>query len=126
MGDTLPEWTDAQDWEALYEGVVSLLVEEGLSDSGLILRKPSSEAASQFAPNSIDLVHIDGNHDRVAVARDFELYRPLVHEDGFIVLDDISWDSVRPVYDELARSAILMEETRGAEDDYALFHLVNG
>jgi predicted O-methyltransferase YrrM len=49
-----------------------------------------------------DLVHIDGNHDTEVVTKDVELYLPRLNRKGFIILDDISWDSVKLTYQVLA------------------------
>jgi len=126
VGAVLTQWTAAQDWGALHDQVVGMLEREGLSDYGRILRKRSEDAVPTFEPHSMDLVHIDGNHDRAAVELDLAMYRPLVKIGGYIVLDDISWASVGTVYDELKNTAVLIEERRSNADDYAIFHLVNG
>lgn len=40
---------------------------------------------------AISLIHIDGNHDYAAVARDLSDWAPLVVGDGWIVIDDYTW-----------------------------------
>src|SRR5262245_2494311 len=38
---------------------------------------------------SLDLLFIDGDHSYQGVRRDFELYRPLVHQSGVVVFHDV-------------------------------------
>jgi len=53
-------------------------------------RATFEEAAAQFAPASIDLLHIDGAHDERSVRADVELYRPLLAADGVMMLHDVA------------------------------------
>jgi cephalosporin hydroxylase len=103
--------------------VVTLIAANGLEGYARLERAKSQLASAQFAAGSVDLVHIDGNHDRASVERDLALYRPLVKDGGYIVLDDVSWESVRGVYGELCQSAELVEEFHGDGDDFAAFRL---
>ena len=121
----LDEWAATQDWEALYRGVVDRLAGEGLARFGRVVREPAAAAARHFAPATIDLVHIDGNHDADEVAADLRLYRPLVRPGGFIVLDDVSWASVRPVYDELSLRSTPIAEAHTERDDFAVFQIAS-
>jgi Methyltransferase domain/Glycosyl transferase family 2 len=119
----LDEWAVTQDWEGIYRGVVDLLADAGLAPFARVVREPATTAARHFERASIDLVHIDGNHDARAVAADLRNYRPLVRPGGFIVLDDVSWESVRPVYDELSMSAMHFTEAHTEHDDFAVFRI---
>jgi hypothetical protein len=129
VGPALLGWAEQQDWEGLYRGVVDALSREGLLEFARLIRKPSIEAAELFKRRSIDIVHIDGNHDADRVAADFDTYLPLVRAGGFVILDDISWRSVRPVYEYLRQSArlvyqrLMQEGSGGVVDDFAVFQL---
>lgn len=95
------------DFPSIYPEVISFQEVSGLSSCSTILKTTSSEAARFFIENklSIDMLHIDGNHDYQAVKDDLENYFPLIKKDGFIVLDDTNWASVRGVLNEsLARN----------------------
>ena len=43
---------------------------------------------------SIDVLHIDGNHDEEYVTKDIQFYLPLVKKGGYIIMDDITWPGV--------------------------------
>jgi hypothetical protein len=52
---------------------------------------------------------------------DVNNYFPLLEEKSFIVLDDISWDSVRPAYSFLENEMILIDKFIDDTNDFALF-----
>jgi predicted O-methyltransferase YrrM len=123
VGDILVPWADEQDWDAIGAQVQAQIDHKALSPFAQLVRETSRDAASRFAARSLDLIHIDGNHDRAAVELDYELYRPRVRPGEFIVLDDISWASVQSVYDDLLGTSTFVEEARGDGDDFAIFSL---
>jgi predicted O-methyltransferase YrrM len=49
-----------------------------------LIRKLSSEAASQFSDASIDFIYMDGRRDYCAVLQDLELYWPKVRSGGIM------------------------------------------
>lgn len=97
----LRQWPHSIEWDCLYEEVQQNIRRLDVETCCRMIRGNSSDVATTFPPNSIDLLHIDGNHDRAAVLRDVELYLPRVSPGGYVVLDDATWPSVRPVFDDL-------------------------
>jgi hypothetical protein len=51
------------------------------------------DALDEFAPESIDLLHIDGCHDYDSVADDYESWLPKVARDGLVLLHDVDPDT---------------------------------
>jgi hypothetical protein len=77
--------------------------------------------ARKHFPNGVDLLHIDGDHSRAGAFRDFDLYSPLVADDGLLVLHDISATSGgldvpggRTLPADDYGPALLWEQLRGA------------
>lgn len=94
-GDALTRWAEDTDWDAVHAEVLGRIEALGLGRRCRLLRMTSEVAAERFPDASIDLLHVDGNHDRRAVERDLALYGPALRDGGLLVLDDISWSSVR-------------------------------
>lgn len=121
----LNHFIEKTDWQGIYEEVESLNESLGYEDHCVLLRQTSTDAISHFEENDItlDLVHIDGNHDTGKVAEDVALYEKRLRSGGFIVLDDISFKSVKPMYEELvSRTQLVFERTDDNHaNDYAVF-----
>jgi predicted O-methyltransferase YrrM len=56
------------------------------------------------------MVHIDGNHDYTKVESDIRNYVPKLKVGGFLIIDDIGWDSIAPQYAELKKRMKLFYE----------------
>jgi hypothetical protein len=135
VGFDLAEWAHHVDWDELHRGLRSAIDDWGLRDHCRLIRASSEEAVPEFAPASIDLLHIDGNHDEAVVTRDVELFLPKVRPGGFVVLDDVSWPSVRRVLDRLRDSQQLILHLvdggtvwvgEDVSNDFAVFRVISG
>lgn len=73
--------------DAVYQGFMNLITRLELGKFVQIIRKPSDQAQP---PGSIDILHIDGNHQQQAV-RDVMRYAPHVRKGGICVMDDLEW-----------------------------------
>jgi predicted O-methyltransferase YrrM len=92
-------------------------------------RRTSADAAADIPPG-IELLHIDGNHDRDAVASDLALYLPKMRLGGIVVMDDVSWPSIQPLFEEVvARQELVFRlydrATLSSYDDFGVVHIVN-
>src|SRR5262249_55097310 len=128
----LRHWPSGVDWDGLYHQTLSSISSLGVDSCCRIVRARSEDVADDFPRASIDLLHIDGNHDRIAVARDARLYIPRVAKGGYVVLDDVTWSSIRPVFNHLnARHELVFQifDGRGVAvdpaggNDFAVFRL---
>lgn len=100
-GIDLVEWPNSVDWTALHGSLIEAISQWGLEERARLIRKRSRDAADAFAAAPIDMLHIDGNHDREAVATDVKLFMPYMADGGLLVMDDVSWPTIRPVYESL-------------------------
>lgn len=69
---------------------------------GTLLRQMSADAAHEFADESLDFVHIDGNHTFDYVAMDIIQYVPKVRKGGLIIIHDycnFQWSGVTQAID---------------------------
>jgi glycosyltransferase involved in cell wall biosynthesis len=127
----LAQWPREVDWEAIWRAVNSTIDTLRLRDHCRVVRARSAEVADEFGPASIDLLHIDGNHDRADVTQDVELFVPKVKAGGFVVLDDVTWPSVRSAYEGLTRDHELVfqlfdshpEAADLGSNDFAVFRV---
>ena len=81
-------------FDKIYCNVCELIQNNGLSKTISVIKKPSQDAFIGFDIESIDILHIDGNHNEMNVSRDILLYLPLVKKNGYIIMDDSNWDGV--------------------------------
>ncbi len=107
-GIDLLTWPTTIDWDGMHAEVLAAISRWGMREHARLVRSSSEKVAADFASAPIDLLHVDGNHDREAVTRDVELFLPHMRDGAFLVMDDIAWPSVRPVYEELAETHELL------------------
>ena len=67
----------------------------GLKNVCDLLVTNSDDYCDKVEDNSLDFIHIDGNHTEVQSTLDCELYLPKLKVGGILVMDDIEWESVR-------------------------------
>jgi hypothetical protein len=100
-GIDLVAWPTTIDWEGLHGEVAAAIERWDMGTHARLIRERSEDVAGHFAEHPIDMLHVDGNHDREAVTGDIERYLPHLRDGGLLVMDDIAWPSVRPVYEQL-------------------------
>jgi hypothetical protein len=123
----LTKFAKTTDFNQIYNDVLSLINNFNLEPNTKFIRQKSHEASEFFVKNNIKLglVHIDGNHDTKYVMQDVYDYLPLLDDTGFIVLDDITWESVRPAYDYLSEHLTYLGECVNASNDFAIYTNIN-
>jgi hypothetical protein len=89
-----------------------------------LIRKPSVEAAMQFADESLDCVFIDGDHRYEAVFKDLNAWFPKVKEGHLITGDDYWMPSVARAVDEffaLQRKEVFFFTSRSGYKIWAVY-----
>lgn len=119
----LNKFAETTDFNQIFNDVKNLTKRFDLENQTKFIRTGSHEASKYFLDNNIKLglVHIDGNHDIHFVMQDVNDYMPLLEINGIIILDDISWDSVKPAYDNLNKNMLLVGECIDTNNDFAVF-----
>jgi hypothetical protein len=92
----LDDFVERTDWDGLYLETQGRLSRLGVGDFGELRRMTSHEAADSFADRSVDMLHIDGNHDLAAVLDDLTCCLPKLRHRAYLVMDDASWRAIRP------------------------------
>jgi predicted O-methyltransferase YrrM len=104
-----------------YWGTVNLvkimnLFIEGMRKNGLdgvykIMKMTSAQAYVHFENESIDFIHIDGNHSEQSAIFDVEHWLPKVKKGGIICFDDAWWKSTQPAIKIMLKQCDIMKES---------------
>ena len=79
------------------------IIEEHSLDIELIVGT-SWENQGLFEDESIDVLHIDGDHSYNGVSKDIELFWPKVKRGGIVLFDDYDWGSVSKAVNQFITS----------------------
>ena len=123
LKDAIHAFVDQLDFERIYQDVTSHKERLNLEAHCIILRQTSARAIEYFDKNGVyfDLIHVDGNHDTEKVMKDISLYLPRLNREGFLIMDDISWESVHAAYRKVSPNLTLLFKRVDRENDYAVF-----
>lgn len=118
----IKEFVDVTDFDDIYSTVDGLRSRLDVAAGSELLRMRSNDAVAQLADQRFGLIHVDGNHDRGAALGDVTDYLPLLDaKNGFLIIDDISWASVRPAVDFVTARMTLLYARVDTFNDYAVF-----
>lgn len=124
LKEVLDNFARNTNFDQIFNDVTNVIRTQNLEKFCYIIRLKSKEAKSFFIENKLKLglVHIDGNHDTSFVVNDVHDYLPLVQDGGIVVLDDISWDSVKPALNILNMECKLIGDLIDSNyNDFAVF-----
>jgi FkbM family methyltransferase len=85
------EWWRGVDLEQVYQGFVRGVLDHGLTPHCRWLRETGEVGSRLFADDSIDCLHIDGNHSEESSCKDVGLWLPKVKDGGWVFFDDFDW-----------------------------------
>jgi predicted O-methyltransferase YrrM len=94
-GSNNTEWNQ-DNLNNVYDQFMNALTTLSLNPYVRILCGASQDVCDVFENESIDILHIDGNHAEIPALRDVTTYLPKVRQDGWIWFDDTDWESTRP------------------------------
>lgn len=124
LQDEINKFAKNTDFDELFKSVNNMRLTLGVESGSRIIRKTSNDASVNLKSSgeTFGLIHIDGNHDTAAVIDDVNNYLPLLDAgNGFLVLDDISWNSVKPAVDMVSKKLTLLYARVDTLNDYAIF-----
>lgn len=91
IDDVHKQWWESLDLESIYNHCKENIQKYEVEQYCELIRDKSENVVNQFEDNSIDILHIDGNHSEDLSYKDSTLYFPKVKKGGLIFFDDIFW-----------------------------------
>lgn len=85
--------------------------DQGMDSYYAIMRMSSAVAHPFFADNTIDFLHIDGDHREASAVSDVENWLPKVKTGGIICFDDAWWESTQKAVEMLLVECDIMPES---------------
>ncbi len=113
------QWWNNVDLEGIYREFLKMLGRFQLRQYCVVLRMTGATALSQFDDESIDILHIDGNHTENAALFDAQMYFPKVKRGGYIWFDDANWETTTKAREFLAQHCI--KDEKRSKDEYFLY-----
>jgi predicted O-methyltransferase YrrM len=84
-------WWGNLNFEEVYLHCKGHIKKNKLEKHCVLIKDKSENVVDQFENESIDILHIDGNHSETLSYKDATLYLPKVKVGGHIIFDDIWW-----------------------------------
>jgi len=89
------DWWSKVDLQTVHQEFMEHLWRLGLDSHCIIIRNTGDQCAHLFNGESIDILHIDGNHTEEVSCRDVRTWLPKVRRLGYIWFDDTNWASTQ-------------------------------
>ncbi len=118
--DPNKSWWSSVNLNMVYNSFINILHNNGLHNVCTVLKSDSVQAAAHFADESIDFLHLNGNHTFLGTKRDIEAYLPKVKTDGYILVSDVMWvieDNITPICEAVEDLFETCELIDGVEGD---------
>jgi len=84
-------WWSSLDYNQIYKKLSDIINQFELNDFVDLIKDKSENVVNNFKNESIDILHIDGNHCETLAYKDSVNYFPKVKLGGYIFFDDINW-----------------------------------
>lgn len=89
------EWWSKLDFNYFYGQTLTLISKNKLNTFCHIIKQSSQNAACLFDNETIDFIHLDGNHNEDFAFQDIIDYFPKIKDGGYILLNDPNWFSMK-------------------------------
>jgi predicted O-methyltransferase YrrM len=99
--------------DSVYENLQNIINSNDLNSLIKLVRNTSENAVNSFEDESINFLHIDGNHNQENVSKDIINYLPKVKRNGYILMDDTDWPSVdKAIQNHLSSKTIVTNKSK--------------
>lgn len=119
-------WWMSVDMHEIYRGCAKMIEVLKLDDFVALIRGRSELIAERFALGSIDILHIDGDHQEASSCRDVTLWLPRVAPGGWIWFDDTNWPQTQPAIRLLEREVHFVREITVGDSQFRLYQKFGG
>jgi len=89
--DNNKEWWHKVDMAYILNSLNQFIEKFKLQSYVDLIKDKAENIYDNFKDNSIDIIHIDGNHSEESAFKDAFYYLPKVKDNGIIFFDDIHW-----------------------------------
>ncbi len=103
-------WKNHSHLEAIYQMFLVTMHKHKLNRYCHVMRMTSVAALSHFADESVDILHIDGNHTENVAFSDAEMWLPKVRSGGFIWFDDVNWSTTKKAVQFMLKNCIFLPD----------------
>jgi predicted O-methyltransferase YrrM len=110
------KWWKTVDLSGHYCKFMTAVTAMGLWHHCRVIAAPSETVVETFSFESIDVLHIDGNHSEAVSSRDVHMYLSRVKVGGHVWFDDTNWKTTR-------QAVQMVEEKCELVQDYKTFRL---
>lgn len=114
-------WWNKVNLEKIYRNFKIMLNNYKISSFCSIMRMTSEEAVKSFENESIDILHIDGNHSEEMAFSDVLRFLPKVKKGGYVWFDDANWSSTNKAVLYLKKHLKLNKEYSLKDNSCLLF-----
>jgi predicted O-methyltransferase YrrM len=110
------DWWSKVDMNYIYNKLTSSIKQLNLEQYIDLIKDKAENLCANFENESIDVLHIDGNHCEKSAFNDAFSYLPKVKENGIIIFDDITWSekpgkvSTKKAHDFLLKNCQRIEQ----------------
>lgn len=84
-------WWSSLDHEKIYRDFLKVMERHKLDSYTRVMRMNSKTAVLYFENDSIDILHIDGNHSAEVSLGDVKMFYPKLKTGGYLWFDDADW-----------------------------------
>ena len=91
LGEENKAWWAKVDLEQIYQNCRNHVERLKLTNHVQLIRDKAENVVGGFVDETVDILHIDGNHSEELSYKDATLYLPKVKRGGMVAFDDIWW-----------------------------------
>lgn len=104
------EWWGKVDYDFIKNDCLDKIEKYDLQDNVKLIITNSNNYKDKVKNNSLDFLHIDGNHTEKQSLEDCQNYLPKLKQGGLLVMDDIDYKTVKKARDFLEKNCKMLKD----------------